>query len=151
LTILDEELRRLPETFRLPLILCCLEGRSQDEAATLLGWTPGSVKGRLERGRQRLRDRLARRGLTFAIGAGVALLAVRPALAGGLRQTTLQAIRAGGSVSPVVAELANGVTKPLFAAKWPTILVLAVFGLVGVGIGLASWSGSSEPTAEPPA
>jgi RNA polymerase sigma factor (sigma-70 family) len=148
LAILDEELRRLPETFRLPLILCCLEGRSQDEAASVLGWTPGSVKGRLERGRQRLKDRLAQRGLTFAIAAGVSLLVVRPALAAGLRQAALEAVRAGGSVSPTVAELANGATKPLFTAGWKTILVAATIGLVGVGVGLASFCRSPEQTAE---
>jgi RNA polymerase sigma factor (sigma-70 family) len=65
-TIIDDELRRLPETLRQPLVLCCLEGRSQDEAAALLGWTPGSVRGRLERGRQKLAARLAR-GLTLAM------------------------------------------------------------------------------------
>ena len=62
----DEEVRRLPEAQRLPLILCCLEGLSQEEAARRLGWTPGSVKGRLERGRARLHARLARRGLPLA-------------------------------------------------------------------------------------
>jgi DNA-directed RNA polymerase specialized sigma24 family protein len=93
LATLDEELQGLPETFRLPLILCCLEGRSLDEAATVLGWTVGSVKGRLERGRQRLQDRLAAHGLTFAVAAGVPLLAERPALAGLLRQAVLRAVR----------------------------------------------------------
>jgi len=53
--ILDEELQGLPETLRAPLILCCLEGLSQEEAAKRLSCTPGAVKGRLERGRARLR------------------------------------------------------------------------------------------------
>src|SRR5262249_45700500 len=72
LQVLDEELRRLPEVYRLPLLLCCLEGRTQEEAARLLSWTPGSVKGRLERGRERLHARLVRRGLSLS----AALLAV---------------------------------------------------------------------------
>jgi RNA polymerase sigma factor (sigma-70 family) len=64
--LVDEEVRRLPEVYRLPVILCCLEGRSQEEAASQLGWTPGSVKGRLERGRARLHNRLVRRGLMLS-------------------------------------------------------------------------------------
>src|SRR5262249_13970485 len=66
LTALDEEIGRLPEAYRLPVILCALEGCTQEEAARRLGWTLGSVKGRLERGRQRLHARLARRGLTLS-------------------------------------------------------------------------------------
>src|SRR5262245_36020438 len=63
----DEEVQRLPKVYRLPVILCCLEGRSLEEAAGLLGWTLGSVKGRLERGRARLHHRLARRGMTLTV------------------------------------------------------------------------------------
>src|SRR5262249_61733260 len=88
LRIVDEELRRLPEVYRLPVILCCLEGRSLDEAARQLGWTLGSVKGRLERGRARLHDRLGRRGP--AVSAG--LPAGRPARGaggGGVRVRTV--------------------------------------------------------------
>jgi RNA polymerase sigma factor (sigma-70 family) len=66
LAIVDEELQRLAEVYRLPVILCCLQGLSQEEAAVQLGWTPGSVKGRLERGRARLHQRLVRRGLTLS-------------------------------------------------------------------------------------
>jgi len=48
---LDEELNRLPDRFRLPLFLCCVEGKSREEAAQQLGWSDGSLKGRLERAR----------------------------------------------------------------------------------------------------
>ncbi len=73
--IIDEELQRLPKVYRLPTILCCLQGRSLEEAARQLGWTRGSVKGRLERGRARLHERLLRRDLTLpavlaAVGRG---------------------------------------------------------------------------------
>jgi RNA polymerase sigma factor (sigma-70 family) len=146
LAVLDEELRRLPEAFRLPLILCCLEGRSLDEAATLLGWSVGSVKGRLERGRKRLKDRLAARGLTFAVAAGVPLLAERPAVAGLLRQATLRAVRDGGAVSPAVAALTGAIRQPASVATWKVLLVAAVAGLVGVG--LASRSGLPEQGEE---
>jgi RNA polymerase sigma factor (sigma-70 family) len=149
LTILDEELRQLPETFRLPLVLCCLEGRSQDEAALTLGWTPGSVKGRLERGRQRLRDRLAHRGLTFAVGAGVPLLAIPPSLAGPLRETVLRAACDGGIASPVVLALANGATQTLSRVSWRALLAIVVVGMVGVGIGLTRMSPPGPPAMPP--
>jgi RNA polymerase sigma factor (sigma-70 family) len=72
LAVVDEEVRRLAEVYRLPVILCCLQGLSQEEAARRLGWTPGSVKGRLERGRARLHERLVRRGLTLAAALAAA-------------------------------------------------------------------------------
>jgi RNA polymerase sigma factor (sigma-70 family) len=153
LAILDEELRRLPEAFRLPLILCCLEGRSQDETAALLGWTPGSVKGRLERGRHRLKDRLGRRGLTFAVVAGVPLLVGPPSLAGALREAALRAALGAGPLPPAVAALADGALRSPFVARWGTLLVVAALGLVGGGAGLALLTGSkgTEEPATPPA
>src|SRR5262249_53956178 len=72
LGILDEELERLPEVYRLPVILCALEGRSLEEAARQLSWTVGSVKGRLERGRARLHARLVRRGATLSVALAAA-------------------------------------------------------------------------------
>src|SRR5262249_23252894 len=58
LRALEEEVQRLPEAYRLPVVLCCLHGATQEEAARQLGCTPGSVRGRLERGRARLHARL---------------------------------------------------------------------------------------------
>jgi RNA polymerase sigma factor (sigma-70 family) len=60
---LDEEIGRLPRLYRAPVVLCHLEGLSHDQAARLLGCPVGTVRSRLARGRQRLRDRLERRGL----------------------------------------------------------------------------------------
>src|SRR5262249_38678784 len=67
--VFHEEIERLAERYRAPLVLCDLEGRTHEQAARHLGWPVGTVKSRLSRGRERLRDRLIRRG--FALGAAV--------------------------------------------------------------------------------
>src|SRR5204863_265314 len=67
----DRELEKLPPRYREPLVLCCLEGLTRDEAAARLGVPAGTLKGRLERGRKRLADALQARGVAL----GVALLA----------------------------------------------------------------------------
>ncbi|MHC5538147.1 sigma-70 family RNA polymerase sigma factor [Singulisphaera rosea] len=63
LLALDEEIRRLPEKYARPVILCELEGLTYEDAARRLNGTPAAIKGRLSRARKRLRDRLSRRGL----------------------------------------------------------------------------------------
>jgi hypothetical protein len=62
--IIDDELARLPERYRLPVLLCGLDGMEREDAAARLGWSLGTLRGRLERGRELLRRRLSRRGLT---------------------------------------------------------------------------------------
>lgn len=73
-SIVDEELNALPERYRLPLFLCCVEGKPLDAAARQLGWSVGSLKGRLERGRAELRRRLLLRRVPYALA--IAFLAV---------------------------------------------------------------------------
>ncbi len=73
--LLHDEVNRLPDKYRQPVVLCYLQGRTQAEAARLLGWTVGMVRGRLERARERLRGRLARRGLTLSAGLFATVLA----------------------------------------------------------------------------
>ena len=63
-TVLDEELGRLPDQYRAPLVLCYLGGLTRDEAAQRLGCPPGTLKSRLEQARERLQHRLVSRGLT---------------------------------------------------------------------------------------
>jgi RNA polymerase sigma factor (sigma-70 family) len=78
--IVHEELERLPEKYRQPLILFYLEGRTHEEAARQLGWTHGTLRGMLRRGREMLRQRLTRRGL--ALTAPLFVGALIPGTAG---------------------------------------------------------------------
>jgi uncharacterized protein (TIGR03067 family) len=162
--ILDDELQRLPESYRLPLVLFYVEGRTRDEAAAELGWTPARLKGLLERGRERLRGRLIRRGLAPA-AAGAVLLAetalaapVPPLLAvatlrAALRLGAGELLRACG-VSATVVRLTEGGVGIMGSNKVLLVLVFALgLGAIGTGAGfLAQWpisAAASESAAEP--
>jgi RNA polymerase sigma factor (sigma-70 family) len=109
---LHEELDLLPERYRLPLLLCYLQGRTRDEAARQLGWTLQSLKGRLERGRRRLRDRLARRGITLTLSAGLLAALADEATAASLPRLIRAVLRvaATGATSAPVSRLVEGFT-----------------------------------------
>ena len=65
--MLHEEIGRLPDRYRTPVVLCYLEGLTHEEAARQLGWPIGTVGVRLMRARERLRARLTRRGMAPAM------------------------------------------------------------------------------------
>src|SRR5262249_53375110 len=92
--VLFEELEGLPEQYRAPLVPCGLEEKPLEEAARLLGWTKGAVKGRLQRGRELLRVRLRRRGLELSAvlsTTALALNSVSGQVPATLADTTLRA------------------------------------------------------------
>src|SRR5439155_189912 len=75
LVALDEEMAALPERIRGPAVLCWLEGRTQEDAARLLGASLRTLRRRLEQGKQLLHTRLTRRGLTLAVALAAPALA----------------------------------------------------------------------------
>jgi RNA polymerase sigma factor (sigma-70 family) len=158
LGLLDAEVRQLPEAYRLPVILCCLEGHTQEEAARLLGWSAGSVKGRLERGRARLHARLARRGLTLSAG----LLAAEFSRSGAsasvpvllARRTLEMALPAAGrsAVPAGVAALADGVLRGTLPGqlKLAAVFLIALSIVAGAGWLLAHQPQAAKPDEPPP-
>ncbi|MCI0462390.1 MAG: sigma-70 family RNA polymerase sigma factor [Gemmataceae bacterium] len=138
LTTLEEEVQRLPETYRLPIILCCIEGLSQEEAAQRLGWPAGSVKGRLERGRKRLHQRLTKRGLTLSAALAVVELARSTTAAGPPAALVGLAVKAaagaaGNSAVPgtVLALVAEESLRGLSLSKLKAVaVILLTLGLV---------------------
>ena len=152
LALLDEELARLPDRYRLPLLLCYFEGRTQEEAAAELGWTAGKVKGLLDRGRERLRFRLLRRGVTLSALLTTALCAaVPPLLAASTAQAALK-LAAGQPLTGcgVSAMVANLTRKGLFMSAKRPILIMA-FMLLTCALGALTAAWAIEPGNEPAA
>jgi RNA polymerase sigma factor (sigma-70 family) len=151
------EIERLPERFRVPIVLCDLEGRTHEQAARHLGCPVGTIKSRLARGRLRLRDRLTRRGLTVPAGIVVARLQPRttwaaPA-ASWVESTTRAAmqIAAGrplpGAISPAVVAVIRESSMGLFRNSSKRA-ALAVVTLGALAAGLVR-AGLLTPTGDP--
>lgn len=139
--ILHEELHRLPEHYRAPLVLCYWEGKTRDEAADQLGVTGDAFKKYLERARKLLGSRLVQRGLAPSAALVATLLAadgVRAAVPQVLIQSTAQAATAfavgsgAAGASTAAVALAQGAILTMTITKWATA-ILALILITGFG------------------
>jgi RNA polymerase sigma factor (sigma-70 family) len=143
-SIVDEEVEQLPAKYRAPLILHYLAGKTKEETARQLGWSEGTVSGRLARARDLLRSRLSRRGLTFSGGVLAALLTREQAVAAvpaRLTESTLRiaVLSAAGEVATGAARitaLTESVARTTFLNRLKlTTALLLVTAAVGLGAG----------------
>jgi RNA polymerase sigma factor (sigma-70 family) len=161
--ILDEEIQRLPEKYRLPIVLCYFENRTNTEAARLLNCPRGTIATRLARARERLRVCLTRRGVTLSAGS-LALAfsqeAVPAAVPGMLVQATVRAAPLVAAGAPAVAGvtaqaalLTQGVARMMVFTKLKAVLALLLTaGVVFSGSGLVGLRmQASENAPEKPA
>jgi RNA polymerase sigma factor (sigma-70 family) len=150
--VVDEEVCRLPERLRLPLVHCALEGRTREQACRLLGWSLRTLDRRLEQARSLLRSRLLRRGLA----APAALLAVEATLPGaravvpaGLLAATLRTVT-GAAVNTAALALAKGAIHTMWLTRAKVLLTVALsLGLLLAGTGLLFRPPPEAPAADP--
>jgi RNA polymerase sigma factor (sigma-70 family) len=155
--LLHDEIGRLPNKYRDPVILCYLQGKTDEEAADQLCWPVGTVKGRLHRARALLRSRLARQEL--ALSAGLLTTATASALPPSLLDSTIRAASsfaagdaaAGGMASLHAVALTKGV---LHAMLWTKLkgpaLVALFFAVLGLTMGLGWHTAAADPGARRP-
>jgi RNA polymerase sigma factor (sigma-70 family) len=146
--VLDDELTRLSDDLRAPVVLCLMHGRTQEEAAAELGGSVRTVRRRLDRAKAVLRARLERRGVVPVVAAGLVAGAGGPAGAvpAGLERRAVNGVfefLAGGPITPVAA-VAKGVVGSMVQLKVSVAVVSAAVVLIGFGVGWAD-----EPKPEP--
>jgi RNA polymerase sigma factor (sigma-70 family) len=159
--LLDQELNGLPENYRLPILLCDLEGKTIKEATGQLGWPQGTLAGRLARGRKLLAKRLANRGIVLSGGSLVTVVSQNAASAAvptSLMSSTVKAaaiIAAGqatvaGVVPAKVAILMEGVLKVMLVSKLKTASagLLLVVLLIGVAGAIYRTQAAEQPKGE---
>jgi RNA polymerase sigma factor (sigma-70 family) len=141
--VLDTEIAALPESDRLAVVLCCVLELSYEEAARRAGCPVGTLRNRLDRGKERLRRRLARYGLPLA--APVLVVGAPPPVSAALVEVTAKTARsaASGAIPPTLADL----VRPAGRLRTALFLAPAVAALVAVGVVLATGYTTTDPQA----
>jgi RNA polymerase sigma factor (sigma-70 family) len=131
--ILDEQLASMPERYRAPLVLCCLEGRSSDEAARDLGCSLSTLKRRLHHARKLLQRQLKRKGFTLPAVLSALLVhrAASASVSPTLAATTVQAATCLGTGAPLTAGLISAEAVALAGSLAPAVLVTPVKLVLG--------------------
>ncbi|QJW93602.1 RNA polymerase sigma factor [Frigoriglobus tundricola] len=142
--LLHAELDLLPDRYRLPLILCYVEGETREAAAAALGVTCGIIKGRVRRGCEVLRVRLTRRGVTLPLGVLAAATAPRALRAVG-PEAVVTAIGVGGSLR--AAQLAREIVMGSVMSK---VMKCLLAGVLLAGTTAALVATGAPPGASPP-
>jgi RNA polymerase sigma factor (sigma-70 family) len=160
--LLDEGLNRLPEKYRTPFVLCCLEGKSKSEAARELGWKEGTVSSRLAQARKQLQQFLSRKGVTLASAltvAGIAENAASACIPPLLAASAVRTARLFASGSSAVMEtakavqLAEALFKSMAALPWKTataLLMVVSLAVGGAGMAYHAETAQQAPASEPP-
>ncbi len=155
--LLDQELNKLPDVYRTPVVLCDVEGRSRKDVARQLGVPEGTLSSRLNRGRRMLAKRLGRRGVTLssvALGAALTAHAAAAAVPAGLAAATTKTavlLAAGAGVVPAsVAALMDAALKSLLLNKVAALASLIVAVVLGTGV-LTTRAPAPENLAAPSA
>jgi RNA polymerase sigma factor (sigma-70 family) len=148
--VLDDELRRLPERYRRPVVLFYLEGKSAEEVATALGRPRGTVLSQLARARERLRVRLSRRRLALSVGVLASLLErTAPsdaAIPERLFDLGMQTIPAGGTGASTQARLlARQVLAEMLRRRLGTIGSILLAALLASRVGCLSYGALRVP------
>jgi RNA polymerase sigma-70 factor (ECF subfamily) len=142
--LLDDELSRLPEKYRIPIVLCYLEGQTHEEVAIRLGCPRKTVTTRLTRGCERLHAALTRRGVSLSVTALVMILSESAqAMSPRLLETTIHAITTGTPPGGL-ADLAREVLVSMCVTKVKQFAILLAISAVAIVLGASVLAG--EPS-----